>query len=423
MYTVIVADDETEQREAMIKRIKWKKIGFKVVGEAENGIEALELVSKLEPDLLLTDIRMPFISGIELARQVREVRPATQIAFLSGFDDFTYAQQAIQYNIISYLLKPISVAELTEELIKIKEKIDRIFEDFAKIQKAEASRYADFFLPLLLNNHYFESPKQREERLREDFAARGFYKPGREEWRFVVMSVVLNDVNGKNCTALNHVHGVSRIVSKYLQYANFYMDGRIVCVLYANPRSLKKYLHILAEDIVQSMERILQMQCWVGIGSETQHLTGLYESCKESADALSRIGEEPESRIIYISDLSTEEKNPDICEKALEIVNKEYGNSDISLISVSSEAGISPNYLSVLIKKKTGKSFIDYLTGKRMQAAEELLRNTNMKIREISEKTGYNDQHYFSYCFKKYAGISPNMLRRQLKEEQKGTTE
>ena len=65
---------------------------------------------------------MPFVSGIELARQVREVHPSTQIAFLSGYDDFSYAQKAIQYNIISYMLKPISAIELTEELKKIKEK-------------------------------------------------------------------------------------------------------------------------------------------------------------------------------------------------------------------------------------------------------------------------------------------------------------
>lgn len=93
MYTIVVADDEEELRSAIVRRINWKEIGFLVVGEAENGIEALELVDRLEPDLLLTDIRMPFISGIELARQVREARPATQIAFLSGYDDFTYAQQ------------------------------------------------------------------------------------------------------------------------------------------------------------------------------------------------------------------------------------------------------------------------------------------------------------------------------------------
>ena len=104
-YTVVVADDEEEIRRSLVRRVKWEEIGFEVVGEAENGADALELVEKLEPDLLLTDIKMPFLSGIELARAVREVRPMVQIAFLSGFDDFTYAQQAIQYNIVSYKRK------------------------------------------------------------------------------------------------------------------------------------------------------------------------------------------------------------------------------------------------------------------------------------------------------------------------------
>ena len=112
LYTVIVADDEDELREAVCTMIPWQELGFCLVGNASNGLDALQLVEKLEPDLLLTDIRMPFISGIELARQVREVRPATNIAFLSGHDDFEYAKQAIQYNIISYMLKPLTMEGL-----------------------------------------------------------------------------------------------------------------------------------------------------------------------------------------------------------------------------------------------------------------------------------------------------------------------
>ena len=121
MYTIVFADDEEEVRQAIIQKVAWNDIGYEFVGEAGNGAEALELVEKLRPDVLLTDIQMPFISGIELARQVREIHPSTQIVFLSGHDDFTYAQKAIQYNIISYLLKPISAAELTEELAKMDE--------------------------------------------------------------------------------------------------------------------------------------------------------------------------------------------------------------------------------------------------------------------------------------------------------------
>ena len=88
IYTVVVADDEDELRQAVCTMIPWEELGFRLVGDASNGLDALELVEKLEPDLLLTDIRMPFISGIELARQVREIRPARHRACLSGSDDF-----------------------------------------------------------------------------------------------------------------------------------------------------------------------------------------------------------------------------------------------------------------------------------------------------------------------------------------------
>lgn len=116
MYTALIVDDEEELRRAIIEKVDWQESGFKVIGDAGNGIDALELAERLEPDLILTDIRMPMMSGLELARQVRELRPATQVVILSGYDDFGYAQTAIQYNIIGYLLKPISSSELTEEL-------------------------------------------------------------------------------------------------------------------------------------------------------------------------------------------------------------------------------------------------------------------------------------------------------------------
>ena len=113
MYTALVVDDEQELRQAIIESVDWEKAGFRVVGDAGNGIDALELAEKLEPDLILTDIKMPMMTGLELAKQVRELRPATQVVILSGYDDFGYAKAAIEYNIIGYLLKPISAAELS----------------------------------------------------------------------------------------------------------------------------------------------------------------------------------------------------------------------------------------------------------------------------------------------------------------------
>ena len=119
-YTVLVVEDEHDQRRALIERVKWNDAGFEVIGEAENGVEAIDLVETLEPDLIITDIKMPMISGLEMAAKVRELRPATQIVILSGYDSFEYARTAIDYNIISYLLKPISSSEMSEELFEIR---------------------------------------------------------------------------------------------------------------------------------------------------------------------------------------------------------------------------------------------------------------------------------------------------------------
>ena len=153
LYTVIVADDEDELREAVCTMIPWQELGFCLVGNASNGLDALQLVEKLEPDLLLTDIRMPFISGIELARQVREVRPATNIAFLSGHDDFEYAKQAIQYNIISYMLKPLTMEGLGAELQNIRRKIDAQYAMFRRAPRAEGPDVrAAVLMPLVLDD-------------------------------------------------------------------------------------------------------------------------------------------------------------------------------------------------------------------------------------------------------------------------------
>ena len=154
-YTVVVADDEDELREAVCTMIPWQELGFRLVGSAGNGLDALQLVEEWEPDLLLPDIRMPFTSGIELARQVREVRPMTHIAFLSGYDDFEYAQKAIQYNIISYMLKTLTIKGLGEELQVIRRKIDAQFAMFCQVpgQSDGQEPPAAMLAALVLDSH------------------------------------------------------------------------------------------------------------------------------------------------------------------------------------------------------------------------------------------------------------------------------
>ena len=94
-YRVLLADDEEEIRAGISRKIDWSSLGFALVGEAENGQEALELSEQLRPDVVLTDIKMPFMDGLELCRRLKQSLPAAKLVVFSGFDDFEYARQAI----------------------------------------------------------------------------------------------------------------------------------------------------------------------------------------------------------------------------------------------------------------------------------------------------------------------------------------
>ena len=111
LYRIILVDDEEEVRQSIIRKINWTEAGFQVVGDAENGEDAMEKVEALEPDLILTDIRMPYMDGLTLAEKVRQKYPSIKIVIFSGYDDFEYAKQAIKLNVTEYILKPVNVEE------------------------------------------------------------------------------------------------------------------------------------------------------------------------------------------------------------------------------------------------------------------------------------------------------------------------
>ena len=118
--------------------------------------------------------------------------------------------------------------------------------------------------------------------------------------------------------------------------------------------------------------------------------------------------------VAAIDDLKYLRKGGSLCERALEIIEQHYSDEDLSLASLSAMLDVSPNHLSACIKKYAGETFINILIRKRMEAAQELLASSSLKVQEISRRCGYTDQHYFSYCFKKYCGESPNAMRRRL---------
>ena len=429
LLTVIVADDETELREAVCSMIPWKEIGFRLVGSAGNGLDALQLVEQLQPDLLLTDIRMPYISGVSLAQQVRELRPLTQIAFLSGYDDFAYAQKAIEYNVISYLLKPISMRELTEALAEIRGKIRR---KFARLlpQKPEKSGWRELLLPLLLDG-FAEEAQQDDPALLASLVGAGILAAGQERYSLTVLAIRLEQ-DGKNRTTPDMAYTVDMLLGKLCRSRSVYSGGRLLTLLIAEEelRGLELAIDELVQSFGASSGTAESDSVTLQVLALAQRVLHTAVSPGEAAALLRRCRipeplfsisppQELQRRVTALClaarDLLAERRRDGVsllCAQAMETIEKQYMEEDLSLSGVSEQLHVSPNYLSANMKKYAGDTFMNLLIKKRMEVAHALLTTSSLKIYEVARQCGYSDQHYFSFCFKKYYGVSPAQLRR-----------
>ena len=146
-YRIMIVDDETEVREGIASRVDWKAAGFTIVATAENGQDALDKAEFLDLDVVLTDIKMPYMDGLTLGAELLSRYPATKLIILSGFDDFDYAKEAIKLNVMEYVLKPVNADELLLVLQRAKARLD---EEFRAKQDIEALRMRyEQALPLL----------------------------------------------------------------------------------------------------------------------------------------------------------------------------------------------------------------------------------------------------------------------------------
>lgn len=124
-YKVFFVEDEIVTREGIRDNVDWKANGFEFSGEATDGEMALPLLQTIQPDVLITDIKMPFMDGLQLSKIIRERMPWVKIVILSGHDEFEYAQQAIELGVTEYLLKPVTIQNLHHALQKIAAQLDR----------------------------------------------------------------------------------------------------------------------------------------------------------------------------------------------------------------------------------------------------------------------------------------------------------
>ena len=401
LLSVVVADDEQELLGAVCQLIDWEGIGFRLVGRASNGLDALQLVEDLQPDFLLTDIHMPFISGTALAAQVKSVQPLIQVAFLSGYDEFEYAQQGIACEVIAYLLKPISMAQLTQELIEIHSRIERKLSDFSSARQDCANHQA-VAAAMLLDCYFYTGPEQ-------NLAALGRMGIEPEKAKSLVVTALCVDTDAQGCQRA--LGAAEQFLSRQFSCRGCCSGGRIVLLLASETGFLQ--LHADIDELRRALHRTLSLTTSAGISKEHTPADDLHEAYKEAMEAL-RIAEK-EHGICSADGMGGMDQ---LCGRVLQIIEKEYMDESLTLQSVSDRLHVSASYLGPNIKKNAGDTFINLLIHKRMSVAANLLESSDSRIAEIARRCGYPDQSYFGYCFKKFYGVSPAKMRQE--RERKG---
>lgn len=151
-YSVLLVDDEEEVFRVIMKKIDWESMGFRIAGYARNGVEALEMAEELSVDIVMTDIKMPYMDGLTLCRKLKELYQNIKVIIFSGFDEFEYAREAIKIEAEEYILKPINANELREVFGRIRGNLDRELDEKRSIDKL-TSYYMES-LPVLQENFF-----------------------------------------------------------------------------------------------------------------------------------------------------------------------------------------------------------------------------------------------------------------------------
>ena len=402
----MIVDDEEIVLPGLARFVKWEKYGFQVAGTAASGEEALSILGKKPIDLIFMDIRMPQMTGLELLKLVKEQYSQTKCVILSGYSDFSYAQEAIRNGASDYLTKPVVLKDI-ETLL------ERLSSEFTHQQK-ESLIHTNRMEALLLSavKGYSHIDPHR------------YDLPNLKQW--YGLSMILKNKTFSQMEIDEKKHHVQ---PPPCSTSSSPLDDEL--------SSLFALLPWESDTSFDSLTALLEQLCFglkewsCGASSLKYGFGELQEGWEESRKAQLFHQTKPTDSIILYSnikqnlactptpalDISREvpdEKNinKDVIQEIQNFICCHYAEN-ISLNSLADSFILHPNYLSRLFKEKTGHNFVEYLTEIRMEKVKELLRSSNKKIIEICDMTGYDNPRYFSKVFKQYTGMTPREYRGQ----------
>lgn len=525
MYRLMIADDEQIVQDGLKFLIEDIFDDIEIVATASSGREAIEQCQQTVPDIILMDIKMPGINGIEAIEIIKKRYQHIKFIIISAYEQFEFAKHAVELGVSDYILKPVNSTKLVEVLKKVTTSIDE--ERHQRQQEMANKEKLDKIIPvlehgfiyaLLLNSDY-PGVLAKYQDLFEANKDKGY-----------VMTIELGDNEQGQNKIGSSVKGQASYatIHNLIKYKCKCVVGpmiinRVTLLVYEDVVSDSEYEQRikaieLAENIRQAIEREVDTSCSIGIGAY-HSLESCGKSLDESLFALSRMSQEPvlhvndiksmnqveeeysygdmksdENSIIQLMESGDEDRLYKELSNFLNAVEKkckgnlenvrnivmelmvmvlscsyknalteeevgyttyleelkqlnnmvtlknwcihkvkevskaiqgnrtkhvsrividaqayidEHYNEEITLIDVSKEVAVSPQYFSKIFKEEIGLSYVEYVRKKRIEVAKEMLRTKNYSVKEICYHIGYNDPNYFSRLFKKLIGVSP----------------
>ena len=308
LYNIMIVDDEAAVREGMVNRVKWEELGFRIIAEAENGEEALEKAESLDIDLVLSDIKMPFMDGITMAERLLRDKPHLKLIFLTGFDEFQYAQEAIRLKAVDYILKPINSFEVKDMLIRVKGILDREIEEKRNLQILE-ERYKDSlpfikiqFLHELLTGSLNNEEISSRMKLYNISVDKGKY---RAVSFFDISSPINEDeLRLKELTMVSVKNIVDEAFQGKCNFISFISLSSIIVISSWLEEAIGELMDI-NNDVCLIAQKIHNTIVTSGTGRFYKELTYIKKSYKESKAAVEYKAVIGEGRAIYIRDMES----------------------------------------------------------------------------------------------------------------------
>lgn len=413
----ILVDDEPLVLIGMQSMLNWAELGVNLVGTARNGADAWKLIQAEQPDLVICDIMMPVMNGIELLERCRkEYGNLPLFIVLTGYEEFSYVQRCIRLGVLEYLVKvEFTADDLRAALIRAKEQLQRehrLREPETAAAANGLTQYRDRLLIRLFNGNY-----EDEATLASHCAMYGLH------FTAPSYAAVYAELENKHLPTEQQATLSACVANMCSDVLARYLPGSLVTGLDLWHLAVLIPLSAEPEDC-ESLEPVLRQTGTIlfqyfnaklrwAIGFPVANVLDIKKSLRIASSLLTQMDGEQEVCCYRADASSPMSYRAQLVARIQEYIRGNL-NKKLTLNDVAAVFNFSPNYLSQLLSNSGEGSFVEFVTATRIDAAKELMAATDMKIYEISEKLGFETASYFSKVFKRQEGVSPREYMQML---------